>query len=76
MRWLCLLLMTEDVKGLDQQHHMYSIHSKANNCHAEEIIEEKNTSLSMLNAGRTDEENPGASYNIPRGSQVQCYGNL
>jgi hypothetical protein len=71
MRWLCLLLMTEGVKRLDQQYHVYSIHSKRSDYHAEEITDENDASPSVLNASLTDAEYPGASCDIPGSPQVQ-----
>jgi hypothetical protein len=68
--------MTEDVKGSDQQRHMYGIHSNARNCHANEVIDKENVSLSMLNASQADEDNHGASCNIPWSPQVQRYAEL
>lgn len=65
--------MTEDVKGSDQQRHMDSIHSNARNCHANEVVDEKNVSLSVLNASQADEDNRDASCNIPGSPQIQSY---
>jgi hypothetical protein len=76
MSRLCLLLVAEDVEGSDQQRHMYGIHSNARNCHANEVIDEKNVSLSVLNASQADDDNRDASCNIPRSPQVQSYAEL
>jgi hypothetical protein len=57
--------MTENVKGSDQQRHMYGIHSNTSNCHANDVIDIKNVSLGVLNASQADEDNRDASCNIP-----------
>lgn len=68
--------MTEGVKGSDQQCHVYGIHSNASNCHADEVVNKKNVSLSMLDASPADEDNHDASHDIPGNLQVQSYAEL
>jgi hypothetical protein len=76
MRRLWLLLVTEGVEGSDQQRHMYGIHSSTSNCHANDVIDIENVSLSVLNASQADDDNRDAGCNIPGSPQVQSCAKL